>query len=153
MSQTDDKVRPPVEQKKLYRLPKQGMIAGVVAGLAEYFSMDVTVLRMLFVVLLFATGGFMILVYIIAAIVMPEPGKNNVKGQDIGQRIETLASEARDNGRADRARNWLGAGLVILGSWLFVGVFWPQWLDIGWKVVWPPILIVIGLLFLAKGRK
>lgn len=157
MSQADDNNKQPVTPPRLYRLPQQGMIAGVVAGLAEYFAIDVTVLRILFVVALFATGGFMILPYIIAAIVMPVPGedaeKPGVKGADIGQKIEGLAHEMRESGRADRARNWLGIGLVVLGVWILIGYVWPAWVNIRWDVLWPAVLIIVGVLFLMRGRK
>lgn len=60
------------EPRKLYSLPKEGKLSGVCAGLAAYLGMDVTIMRLLFVVLLFLTQGFMIIVYIVLAIAMPE---------------------------------------------------------------------------------
>jgi len=60
------------ESRKLYTLPKEGKLSGVCAGLAAYFGMDVTVMRLIFVILIFITQGFMILVYIVLAIAMPE---------------------------------------------------------------------------------
>lgn len=57
--------------RKLYRLPQQGSIAGVCAGLAAYFNVDITIMRLLFVLLLFLTQGLMILIYIGMAIVLP----------------------------------------------------------------------------------
>lgn len=60
------------ESRKLYSLPKEGKLSGVCAGLAAYLGMDVTIMRLLFVVLLFLTQGFMIIVYIVLAIAMPE---------------------------------------------------------------------------------
>jgi len=49
------------------------MIAGVCGGLAEYFDLDVSIIRILFVVLTIFTAGFPgILVYIIMWIVVPE---------------------------------------------------------------------------------
>ena len=56
--------------RKLYRKPNEQMIAGVCSGLAEYFSLDTTIVRLLFV-LLFFLGGHGILVYLILWIVMP----------------------------------------------------------------------------------
>lgn len=58
-------------KKTLYRLPRQGKIAGVCAGLADYFDMDVTLMRVLFVVAAFITGGAGILLYIVLAIILP----------------------------------------------------------------------------------
>ena len=56
-------------EKKLVRKDKK--IFGVCGGLAEYFGMDPTLIRVLFVaaVVLFGTG---ILLYVILAVVMPE---------------------------------------------------------------------------------
>lgn len=49
------------------------MIAGVCAGLADYFSIDPTIVRLLFVLFFFSGGGGLLL-YIILWIVMPEAG-------------------------------------------------------------------------------
>jgi phage shock protein C len=57
--------------KKLYRSRNDQMIAGVCAGIAEYFDLDPTIVRILFVLL--AIGPVPgILVYIILAVIMPE---------------------------------------------------------------------------------
>lgn len=56
--------------KKLYRVEDGKMIAGVCAGLAEYFSIDVTIVRLGWV-LLSVLCGCGILAYIIALIIMP----------------------------------------------------------------------------------
>jgi len=56
--------------KKLYRKPNEQMIAGVCSGLAEYFSLDTTIVRLLFVLLLLL-GGHGVLIYVILWIVMP----------------------------------------------------------------------------------
>ncbi len=58
------------EKKKLYRLDEGKMIAGVCTGIAEYFGLDVTIVRLGWVFLsIFAGCG--ILAYIIALIIIP----------------------------------------------------------------------------------
>ena len=57
-------------EKKLYKSSKNKMIDGVCAGVAEYFNIDPTLVR-LGLVLFGAMGGAGILAYIIMAIVMP----------------------------------------------------------------------------------
>lgn len=47
------------------------MIAGVAAGLANYFDIDPTIVRILFVVIAFA-GGASLLAYLIMWIIVPE---------------------------------------------------------------------------------
>ena len=57
-------------EKKLYKSSKNKMIDGVCAGIAEYFNIDPTLVRVgTVVVTLF--GGAGVLAYIIAAIIMP----------------------------------------------------------------------------------
>ena len=57
--------------RKLYRAEEGKMIAGVCAGLAEYFAIDPTLVRLAWV-LFCALGGSGLLAYIIAALVMPD---------------------------------------------------------------------------------
>ncbi len=61
-----------MEGKKLYRDTQNKMLTGVCSGLAEYFNMDVNIVRLIVVVVTLITGGSAILAYIIAAIVIPE---------------------------------------------------------------------------------
>ncbi|ARM74137.1 PspC domain-containing protein [Listeria monocytogenes] len=57
--------------KKLYKSSSQKMIAGVCGGLAEYFGIEVTIVRLVWVAatLFFGSG---ILLYILAAIIIPK---------------------------------------------------------------------------------
>jgi phage shock protein C len=56
--------------KRLYR-SKEKMVAGVCSGLADYFNIDPTIMRILFVVIAFA-GGASLLAYLIMWIIVPE---------------------------------------------------------------------------------
>ena len=56
--------------KRLYRSDENRMLAGVCGGIAEYFDLDPTLVRLGWVVFC-AMGGCGILAYIIAAIVIP----------------------------------------------------------------------------------
>jgi phage shock protein C len=58
--------------KKLTRT-ENGQLAGVAAGLAKHFDIDVTIIRLLFVLATLA-GGHGIFIYIILAIIMPIEG-------------------------------------------------------------------------------
>lgn len=57
--------------KRLYRSRSDRQIAGVCGGLAEYFDVDATIVRLLFVAFALL-GGPGLLLYIIMAIVVPE---------------------------------------------------------------------------------
>jgi phage shock protein PspC (stress-responsive transcriptional regulator) len=59
--------------KQLTRSTSDRMIAGVCAGLGEYLNIDPTVVRLLFVLGFFLSGGFgMVIAYLIMALVVPE---------------------------------------------------------------------------------
>lgn len=60
-------------QKRLYRLEEGKMICGVCAGIAEYFNIDPTIVRLACVLL--GCSGAGIIFYIAAAIIMPEKPK------------------------------------------------------------------------------
>ena len=56
--------------KRLYKSKENKMIDGVCGGIAEYFNMDPTLVRLGWV-LFCALGGSGIIAYIIAAIIIP----------------------------------------------------------------------------------
>lgn len=62
-------------EKKLYRSRTNKKLFGVCGGIAEYFEIDATVIRLLWVLaVVFAGAG--ILAYLIAALVMPVAPEN-----------------------------------------------------------------------------
>lgn len=65
--------------KKLYRSNNR-MLAGVCGGVAEYFGIDATLIRLAYVILSVFTVAFPgIIVYILAAIIIPsDPGYTDV---------------------------------------------------------------------------
>lgn len=59
-----------IMEKRLYKSNQNKMIDGVCGGIAEYFDVDPTVVRLLWV-LFSLMGGSGILAYIIAALIIP----------------------------------------------------------------------------------
>lgn len=57
--------------KRLYRSRTNRMIAGVCGGIAEYFDMDPTIVRIIAVILLFPGGAPGILPYLILWVIVP----------------------------------------------------------------------------------
>ncbi|HIX68894.1 MAG TPA: PspC domain-containing protein [Candidatus Anaerostipes excrementavium] len=57
-------------EKRLYKSKKDRMICGVCGGLAEYFDVDPTLVRIGAV--LICCSGYGIFAYIVAAVIMPE---------------------------------------------------------------------------------
>jgi len=140
--------------KQLTRLPDQGQIAGVCAGLADYFSIDVTLMRVAFVLLAIATGGGFIFAYLVLALVMPKHNDKHVSksgSKTLEHNAQTLAAEMRDSGRGNRLRDYFGFGLIAFGLWLFLEAMFPRWFDMRWDYIWPVALIAVGI-FIATRR-
>lgn len=67
--------------KKLYKTKNGAMISGVLKGISEYVEVDVTVVRVIFVVLALVTTVFpFVLLYFILSWIMPE--KNSIGYDD-----------------------------------------------------------------------
>ena len=57
--------------KKLYKSTQEKQLSGVLGGLSEMYKIDVSLLRILTVISCFFTSGIVLLIYIIAAIILP----------------------------------------------------------------------------------
>jgi len=55
--------------KRLYRNSTEGKIGGVCAGLGDYFNLDPVIIRLAFLLLIFAGG---LIAYFVAWIIVPE---------------------------------------------------------------------------------
>lgn len=63
--------------KKLYLSNKDRKIAGLCGGLAEYFDVDSTIVRLIYVLLTLLSFGLGIIFYIVAWLIVPRnPNKN-----------------------------------------------------------------------------
>ena len=156
-------------EKRLYRSRSERMIWGVCGGLANYFDMDPTIVRIIFVLLALA-NGVGIVVYIIMAIVVPLEGskvatskeviKENVEeiketaGQ-IGNEIRSTfekADEEDTSGKIRRRRNLLGMALIVIGIVILLGTLnLFHWLN--WVYIWPVIIIAVGLIIVFSSRR
>jgi len=147
------------------------MIGGVCGGLAKYFDMDPTIVRVIAVLLVFA-NGLGILAYIILAIVVPLEGSKAAEPKDtirenmgeikktaseLGREIQsTLTGEEGESQEMakvrHRRRNLLGIILIVLGILFLLGnfnLFW--WLH--WGNFWPLILVAIGVFIILSVRR
>jgi len=140
------------EVKRIYRSRKNRIIAGVCGGIAEYLNIDPTIIRLLWV-LFSLLHGVGIILYIVAAIIIPEEPREGEEsglspGQDITNPLLFL----------------LGVGLLCIGvigfmititPWLLQIIF-PFALDLWLKYVMFLkyivflILIIIGIILILK---
>jgi phage shock protein C len=62
----------------LVRSRNDRIVAGICAGIAKYFGTDVTMVRVLVIVICLITGGAGILAYLVAWAIIPEEGKTSM---------------------------------------------------------------------------
>jgi phage shock protein C len=128
-----------VNSQRLYRSSSNKMLAGVCGGLGRYFSVDATIVRLVFLLLLFL-GGSGFLLYLILWIIVPEEQQAGAAPQEVIQaNTQDLAQSAARNGPLIFA-----ALLIFLGVWFLL----QNLLHIDLGQLWPVILIVIGLALL-----
>ena len=137
MSENKDQTATP---KRLYRSVVDKMIGGVCGGIAEYFEIDSTVIRVIW--LIFTFLGFGIVAYIACLIVMKENPYQNVTERKVSSNTGLI----------------VGIVLVLLGFTFFSSVFhWgyyhfrpyrfrPWFVD--WDKFWPIVLILAGILYI-----
>ena len=150
------------------------MIAGVSAGLAKYFDIDPTIVRVLFVVSIFLGGGG-ILAYIILWIVVPEDpviitpsssetnsdksgdpspsGSEDQQGSSFNSEFNTKVNDATNEinkivQEARRSKKVFGGIILIcIGILFLLDNFLPHF---HFGDYWPLILIVIGVALIIK---
>ncbi len=137
--------------RKLYRSQSRQVIGGVAAGLANYFDIDVIVVRIAFI-LAAMIGGLGVPVYIVAWVIVPK------------EETEAEPSEERSN----HATLIWGAifivfGFIILGRQLYWWDYdnfyydwhWHPWSFFGFDFDFflPVALIIAGILYIMKTRK
>lgn len=104
--------RNPFVRKKLFRDSQSGMLGGVCAGIAYYFNIDPTIVRLITVLLVFLSASTVIIVYIILWIVVPDAvtpyQRMQMKGTD--PTVENIGkSVTEDFNDAENLRNASGA--------------------------------------------
>ena len=158
-------------EKRLYRSRSDRMVWGVCGGLAKYFGIDPTIVRVIFVLLIFA-NGLGLLAYVILAIIVPlesskvTPPKETVRenveemketATELGREIQsTLAGEEGESEEVTKTRrrrlNLFGIVLIVVGILFLLGSFnlfwWFQWGNL-----WPLIIVAIGVLIILSARR
>ncbi len=135
--------------KRLYRSNNNKMLGGVCGGIAEYFDLDPVLVRLFFVITLFA-GGTGLLAYIVAVIIIPERPRNKVNDMDFqsqkDQKDETDVEETNNQ----KKQLVLGAILIFAGiAFLFRRYFY--WFSFSY--MWPVVLIIIGCFIIFREGK
>jgi len=128
--------------KYLYRSRTNKVLSGVCGGMSEYLGLDVTLIRILFVLLAFI-NGVGILLYLLALIIIPK---------------NPYEKETRAKARTDTSNTsiLIGAILIIAGIYFLFANYAPFWFPFDfywhwvfdWRLFWPIMLIVLGVFYI-----
>lgn len=61
--------------KRLYRSETNRMLVGVLGGIGEYFNIDATIVRLIFIVLLLMSVFTVSILYLVAVMIIPNEGE------------------------------------------------------------------------------
>lgn len=67
--------------KKLTKSANNRVVTGVLGGIGEFFNIDPTILRIIFVILIFIGYGTVIPVYLVAFLIIPDPSGKMTLGE------------------------------------------------------------------------
>ena len=118
---------------RLYRSRDDRIFAGVAGGLADRLAVDPSLVRLAWALLVIFTGGLALIVYIVAAFVIPEEPELASAGPSTGREAQARR-RAANRQWGEGAAVIVGAFLVILGGYFLLREWLPQ-LDFDW--FWP----------------
>jgi phage shock protein C len=162
-----------VNRRRLYRSSHDRVLAGVAGGVAEYFDVDPSLVRILWVLSIFA-GGITILLYIAMAIVVPmepefappagpwQPGSeawgsaagasgDQPAGADASGAVPATDAPSMpyhySRRRGPGNGTWfIGMILILFGAIALADELLPAWADHG-RFLWPAFILAVGVLF------
>lgn len=149
-----------MNRRSLYRCRHDRRIAGVASGLAEYFDLDVSLVRVLWVLSIFF-GGLGILLYIALAIIVPlepefivQPGTEGdpsagtspagaPAAAQVGWHSAPVAYQHHATPNSGIGVTFIGALLIIFGALALIDAY--GWAD-GGRFLWPAFILSVGAL-------
>lgn len=148
---------PPEESQAPVRVltrSRDRMLGGVAAGLADYFDIDPTIVRLGLVLTALLSGGIVIVAYIALWIIMPEPPAAQLLSAPGASPTASTAAPARGGNGA----LILGVILVAVGGVALMAQF-PMFHVLGGLVGWglarirrPTMLILVGMALILARR-
>lgn len=169
--------------RRLYRSTSERVLGGVAGGVADYFDLDPALVRVAWAILILASGGIFLLLYIVMWVVVPEsppgfsysqpwaaagpgePGAVTPEGTPTGEAGTSAApvpgvpptSIAHEWAGRRARRHRSGGGALVFGSLLVLLGAWflveNYFPALRIGQLWPLILVVLGLVLLYSAMR
>ncbi len=151
--------KPKNQTKRLFRSSNNRVFAGICGGLGEFFDIDATLIRLIFI-LITVFGGGGILVYIILWLIIPEKNKGyEISDQSIKENAEEIKTKAMEfannmkiNSEGFNSRGIFGIIILLLGI-LFLLSNFGLFRIFQFHKFWPLILVFLGVLILSRSSR
>ncbi len=136
--------------KKLTRSRNNKVFSGVFAGLGDFFGIDSTILRIIYIIVAFSNPFYALIVYGIASIIIPE---------DDGA---IYGDSGYNNQSRDNSAMFVGVGLIVLGAVLIARMYLPSFHIMfpnfrqfirSIRDFWPVLLILLGIFVIFNQKK
>lgn len=145
---------------RLYRSRTHRVFGGVAGGLADYFNVDVILMRLLFVIVFFAGGGGVI-IYIVLWIITPDSplitppphSQNSSENSNYANNPDISDATIVDDRKKKENNNRtfiVGIALILIGFLFLLNSMMPQLIIIN---LWPLILIIVGVMLIVNETK
>ena len=136
--------------KRLERIASEAQLGGVCAGLADYFGIDRTLVRVLFVIGVFLPHFPAVILYVILWIALPERRFGSSAIQSTAYSNPYFAMNPYNpNKPASPDRSIIGGAVLIILGIIFL---LDRYFDIDFGDLWPFALIALGLWLIFRDR-
>ena len=138
-----------MSQNRLTRSDTDKVIAGVCGGLAAYVDLDPVIVRLAFVILIFASG-IGLPIYLVLWVIMPHGDAVDQSNSEIYQKnIEEMGTTMKDSVNRYGRQGTMGVLLILLGAFFLLQQL--GWLSgLGGGFFWPLLIIGVGIYFLFR---
>lgn len=132
---------------KIYRSTKDKVFTGVVGGLGTHFKIDSTLLRLVGVILTFATGLKFLVIYIICSFLIPERPEH--LAEDEAEVVDENGNSIR-TGLSANSRTIIGVVAIAFGGMLLTDNLF-RWMNHDYY--WGACLILVGIIVIVSSRR
>lgn len=136
-------------QKRLERIPEAAKVGGVAAGLADYFTLDPTLVRVLFVTGFFLPHFPSLIIYGILWLALPERAYGLAYESKPYSTSFSFMNPYNPNNPGTAKNNVIGGVILIVLGVLFL---LDRWFGIRFGDLWPLILIAVGVWLIFRDR-